>query len=62
MGKGSKERPLGVSREDFNDNWDKIFKKKTDPMGSPDDGVAEALDELAKDFPETMESLEDKEK
>jgi len=27
-GKGSSPRPLGVPREKFNDNWDKIFNKK----------------------------------
>jgi hypothetical protein len=26
-GKGSKPRPLGVSQEEFNNNWDNIFKK-----------------------------------
>jgi hypothetical protein len=27
-GKGSKRRPLGVSQEVFDKNWDDIFKKK----------------------------------
>lgn len=27
-GKGSRARPLSVSKETFNDNWDKIFKKE----------------------------------
>ena len=26
-GKGSRARPLSVSKSTFNDNWDKIFKK-----------------------------------
>lgn len=26
-GKGSKPRPLGVSQEEFDNNWDNIFKK-----------------------------------
>lgn len=26
-GKGSKPRPLSVSREEYNKRWDKIFKK-----------------------------------
>ena len=26
-GKGSKPRPLGVSTEQFEDNWDRIFNK-----------------------------------
>jgi len=28
-GKGSKPRPFSVDRKTFNENWDKIFKKKT---------------------------------
>ena len=28
MGKGSKVRPSAVSRQEFADNWDKIFNKK----------------------------------
>lgn len=27
QGKGSRARPLSVSKQTFNDNWDKIFKK-----------------------------------
>lgn len=27
-GKGSRARPLSVSKQTFNDNWDKIFKKQ----------------------------------
>jgi hypothetical protein len=27
-GKGSKPRPLSVPRKVFEDNWDRIFKKK----------------------------------
>ena len=27
-GKGSKPRPLSVSKDDFQDNWNRIFKKK----------------------------------
>ena len=27
-GKGSKPRPFSVDRKTFNENWDKIFKKK----------------------------------
>jgi hypothetical protein len=27
-GKGSKPRPIEIPREKFNDNWDKIFKKR----------------------------------
>lgn len=27
-GKGDKRRPLQVPKEQFNDNWDAIFKKK----------------------------------
>ena len=28
-GKGDKPRPFTVSRDDFEDNWDRIFKVKT---------------------------------
>lgn len=28
-GKGSRPRPLSVDRKVFENNWDKIFKKKT---------------------------------
>ena len=27
MGKGSRSRPLTVSKEEFDNNWDKIFNK-----------------------------------
>ncbi len=27
-GKGDKPRPLGIPREQFESNWDNIFKKK----------------------------------
>lgn len=27
-GKGSRARPLSVSKEKFNENWDNIFKKQ----------------------------------
>jgi hypothetical protein len=31
MGKGSKPRPIEVPKDQFRDNWDKIFgKKKSD--------------------------------
>jgi len=30
MGKGSKKRPLSVPKKKFDENWDKIFKKKKD--------------------------------
>ena len=29
-GKGSKQRPMSVSNNNFSDNWDAIFKKKED--------------------------------
>ena len=28
MGKGDKRRPMKVSKEEYSDNWDLIFKKK----------------------------------
>lgn len=27
-GKGSRSRPLSVSKDKFNENWDRIFKKQ----------------------------------
>lgn len=33
MGKGSKQRPLGIPKERFNENWDKIFRGKNDRQG-----------------------------
>jgi hypothetical protein len=35
-GKGDKQRPLSVPKETFDNNWDKIFKKKqlTEPKKS----------------------------
>jgi len=30
MGKGSKPRPMEVSRKEFKENYDKIFRKKKD--------------------------------
>lgn len=27
MGKGSKRRPLGIKEEEFEDNWNAIFKR-----------------------------------
>ena len=30
-GKGSRARPLSVSKSKFDDNWDKIFGKKEEP-------------------------------
>jgi hypothetical protein len=27
IGKGSRARPLSVSRQEFSDNWDRIFNK-----------------------------------
>jgi hypothetical protein len=35
MGKGSKPRPLGVSRDEFHNSFDAIFgKKKPDPIAT----------------------------
>lgn len=30
-GKGSKPRPLSISREEFNKHWDNIFNKPRNP-------------------------------
>jgi hypothetical protein len=38
-GKGSKPRPLSVSKEEFNKNWDEIFAKKASvPVKTLDNG------------------------
>ena len=29
MGKGDKRRPMNISKEEYSDNWDRIFKKKS---------------------------------
>ena len=31
MGKGSKQRPRGISKEQFEENWNKIFGRKKTP-------------------------------
>ena len=33
MGKGSKPRPLSISPEKFNENWDKIFNRRKKDLG-----------------------------
>jgi len=38
-GKGSKPRPLSVPRKQFDDNWERIFGKKTPK--EIDDAIAE---------------------
>ena len=35
-GKGDKPRPLGVSREQFNENYDRIFLKEVPEVPVPD--------------------------
>jgi hypothetical protein len=38
MGKGSNPRPIEIPREEFRNNWDKIFgKKKAKPQPQPTD-------------------------
>ena len=32
MSKGSKPRPVEVPRDQFRDNWDRIFGKKPEPQ------------------------------
>ena len=34
MGKGSKARPLSVSLDKFDTNWDRIFSKREDNTGT----------------------------
>ena len=31
-GKGDKQRPLAIPEEQFNQNWDNIFKNKQEPI------------------------------
>lgn len=36
MGKGSTPRPFNIPKEDFRDNWDRIFnKKREEPQPKP---------------------------
>ena len=42
-GKGDKPRPMDVTRKEFEDNYDKIFRKR-----DQDKKRRDALDELAK--------------
>jgi hypothetical protein len=35
MGKGSKRRPMKIKREEFNENWDRIFGNKKSCGGLP---------------------------
>lgn len=35
MSKGSKQRPLSVSKEQFDENWDRIFGSKKKDETSP---------------------------
>jgi hypothetical protein len=34
-GKGDKQRPLGISQEEFDNRWDSIFKNKEEKEESP---------------------------
>ncbi len=36
-GKGSKPRPLSVSTEEFDNNWDRIFGKKVETINIVDE-------------------------
>lgn len=45
-GKGDKQRPLGVTEEQFNANWDAIFKKPEQKFFDKARDVAKRLDEL----------------
>lgn len=38
MSKGSKPRPLGISREQFESNWDKVFLKEVPEHDNPTEG------------------------
>ena len=39
-GKGDKPRPLGVSQEQFDQNWDRIFLKEVPDHDNPPEGGA----------------------
>jgi hypothetical protein len=44
MSKGSKPRPLGTTRESFNDNWDAIFPSKKDKKEEPSEAILISID------------------
>jgi len=58
MSKGSGRRPLKVSRDQFDDAWDKIFEKKNAPKvimkdicGAPsDDLLRRTVDDIYEDW------------
>ena len=45
-GKGDKQRPLSVTEEQFNSNWDTIFKKPEQEFFDKARDIAKRLDEL----------------
>lgn len=58
MSKGSGRRPLAVSRDQFDDAWDKIFEKKNAPQiimkdigdAPPDDLLRRTVDDIYEDW------------
>lgn len=53
-GKGSKRRPLSISQDEYADNWDRIFKKKSYEVEVKEldngDQYVELPDELMEDL------------
>ena len=48
-GKGDKQRPLGVPMEQFDNNWDAIFKQKKQ--------LEDAMDKRAKELMQEVKEL-----
>jgi len=42
-GKGSKPRPLSVSREEFNERWGETFRKRVVSSGGMNEGKTEKM-------------------
>jgi hypothetical protein len=56
-GKGSRARPLGVSKSQFDDNWDKIFNKKD--VAISEDLTDNELQELANQIVDADREIEE---
>ena len=54
-GKGDKERPMNITRKEYGDNWDNIFKKDIMKKGDKvlyDSGFGYDVGEFVKNVPE----------
>ena len=40
-GKGDKRRPMNISKEEYSDNWDRIFKKKSGNLSFSEQDIKE---------------------